>query len=119
MTLIITGVARTPTRPLPTRGAVCSIPTCRSADPLSPIVSLERSTLRNACLIDGQIQRIHHVAPLLDFVVEHHLGLRLRCQDRVKTNRSELRLDLLTLDHVVDRLVQRCENPRLDCCRRE
>src|ERR1700726_4963263 len=49
MTLIMTGVASTPTRPLPTRGAVCSMPTSNSADPFSPMVKSERSTACGSC----------------------------------------------------------------------
>src|SRR5215468_439899 len=45
MTLIITGVASTCTRPLPTRGAVCSSPTTISAEPFWPTVTRERSTM--------------------------------------------------------------------------
>src|SRR5712691_11581 len=39
MRLIMTGVASTCTRPLPTRGAVCSSPTRSSDDPFIPVFS--------------------------------------------------------------------------------
>ena len=45
VTLIITGVASTWTRPLPMRGAVCSSPTSISAEPLRPTVNLDKSTI--------------------------------------------------------------------------
>src|SRR5207247_683607 len=43
MRLIITGVARTCTLPLPTRGAVCSSPTSSSARPVIPGFSAPNS----------------------------------------------------------------------------
>src|SRR5262249_60687207 len=46
MTLIITGVASTGMRPLPTRAVVCSGPTTTSAVPLAPTVTRDRSTFR-------------------------------------------------------------------------
>ena len=42
----MTGVASTGTRPLPTRGAVCSTPTSNSADPFSPGCSFDKSVMR-------------------------------------------------------------------------
>src|SRR3954469_25035387 len=44
----MTGVASTGTRPLPMRGAVCSGPTSRSADPFIPIFRCDRSIMDNA-----------------------------------------------------------------------
>src|SRR4051812_46847746 len=43
----MTGVASTATRPLPIRGAVCSGPTSRSADPFIPIFKCDRSIIDN------------------------------------------------------------------------
>src|SRR6478672_12200073 len=45
--LIMTGVASTGTRPLPMRGAVCSGPTSRSADPFIPIFKCDSSIIEN------------------------------------------------------------------------
>src|SRR5262249_29713500 len=46
--LIITGVASTRTRPLPTRGAVCASATTSSARPSRPIGRCEKSTIGGA-----------------------------------------------------------------------
>ena len=45
MTLIMTGVASTGTRPLPMRGAVCSTPTSSSDVPFIPVFNGDRSIM--------------------------------------------------------------------------